>query len=217
MILIHLSGFTFLLPYVFSYIRGDQPFERTFLVVLPSFILLATVGLHSIAKFIQGIFTEHPLVKPVIITSLLLVANGIFVSTYQQINNEIFTNLAEQKFNYVEYDDKRIWASHFLEHYHILPLIQTIQDAEDQPLVLLDLDNTRYEWVMTTYLEAFGISCQVLHNSLAGTGEEALLIMSYPNRSIDRLKELYPSIECRPLVDELSIYRVMHCLFFSSP
>lgn len=215
--LVHLSSFTFLLPYVFSFIRGDQPFERTFLVVLPSFILLATVGLHSIAKIIQGIFTEHPLVKPVIITSLLLVANGIFVSTYQQINKEIFTNLAEQKFDYVKYDDKRIWASHFLEHYQILPLIQTIQDAEDQSLVLLDVDNTRYEWVMTTYLEVFGISYQFLHKPLASTVPEALLIMSYPARSIDMLKELYPKSECRPLVDELSIYRVMHCQLYIFP
>ena len=210
--LIYLALSVFFLTFIISYIRGDDPGERVFLVVLPIFILLAAFGLHSILRWTKR-FSTHSWLMYLLFAFLYLSANSIFLSTYRSIKDEIYLNLKEQKFDYVEYHDNRMWASHFLEYYQVLPSIEVVGNSSENLPVFLDADNTRYEWVIEEYLKSYGYPFQLVQELTQNPVSEAYIIVSYPDRSIKNLKSQYPETICEPVTEELSLYRVLRCQF----
>lgn len=213
MSLVHLSFFVFMLPFVISFIRGDNPFERTFLVVLPAYILVAVLGLHSLLQWIQQVFVTHKWVTPMLFTIFYFSTNGIFLATYQKIANEIYTNLEEQKIDRIEFYDNRLWASHFLDHYQVLPILEAVRGPNKTLPVLLDDDDTRYDWVITMYFEAYRYPLQLFQGPEQISVPEAYLIVSYPDRSLKDIMIQYPDTVCHSVTQELSVYRVLRCRF----
>lgn len=211
-ILVLLTSASFL-PYLISYIRGDAPFERTFLVTLPAFILLASVGLNRIIEYAEERVGVRRWVPFTLVGIIGAVAYVTFVTTYLGIETEIFENLKNENIKQVEVYDSTLWASHFLDHYMVLPVIQPAVELSGDLPILIDGSNTRFAFVIHEYLRAFGITPLEFVHPGEIDGEEAYVILSYPERSMQGLLEVYPEMTCTLISRELSIYRSYRCRF----
>jgi hypothetical protein len=199
------------LPFLLSFIRGDKPFERVFLVILPAFIMFLSMGIIEVYKYIRKYFSDNSLLPQVYISLIFIIANIIFGVTYQDIKSEIKQYLIAQEFDYVEFRDNRMWASHFLEYYRVMDLIDFIEESEGFYLVYLDKNNTRYSWVVSTYFDCFGIDYIEFEESKEIEGNKVLMVMSYPDRSLEDIYIYYPESSCYNPSNVLSLYQARLC------
>lgn len=204
---------TVLLPLLFSVIRGDTPPERTFLVSLPSFVLAGAFGMDVLINHVQGKFSFKWL-GPIAIGILIVYANINFFVTYQEVADAVSETLVQENIHRIEQEHSALWASHFLEHYVVVEVIQALEkDPAGVLPILLDLENTRYPWVLQVYLETFETpfaefaSVDQIHH------DAAIVLLSYPQRSLEMIRTRYPETTCVPLTNRISLYRAMTCRF----
>jgi hypothetical protein len=85
------------LPYIFSFVRGDNPFERVFLNTMPVLMLLLAFGFMVILEEIKRLFPDRERVTNLALAVLILLPLPVFIGTYQEIESTIYENLAEEK------------------------------------------------------------------------------------------------------------------------
>ena len=209
--LFHLNAFGFLLPFVFSFIRGDQPYERIFLVTLPSFLILTTMGLrHLLTLFSSRAMGRF--LPAVSFVGVFVYANLVFFGTYQKIEQQIYTNLVEENVIQVEVYDERLWASYYLDHYSLNSVVASlVEEYDGETPVLIDDNDTRYPWIIRVFLEAYGIPFTDVEEVPAPSMTEAYIFLSFPKRSLAELQVVFPAAECVQTSEEVSVYRLMRC------
>ncbi len=210
--LIHLLFFTIFSPYLFSFIRGDNPFERVFLITLPAFILLAAIGIDQLIQLIPSM-SLRPGWQALMYIFVGVYLYGNFFSIYQTIDNEISTNLVSENIKQVENYDSTLWASHFLDHYAVLPVIQQAITYSDEFPILLDLENTRFSFTIEEYLKGYEVAYQTFNAPSEITVSQAYIIVSYPNTSLTNIQDTLPGAKCELIENEISIYRALQCQF----
>lgn len=219
---IRLNFVAFAGPFVISFIRGDDPFERSFLIVLVPFVLLSAFGLESILRWFI-VQTKGPWHKPLALYLVVLVyMNLAFLIHYRNIEMKVYRDLSEENVQAIEYQDDPVSASYYLDHYHVLNIIDTVSDIKadstlEQVPVILDANNIKQLWMMEVYLDAFDLQYQELDDPGEIQGGEAYVIASYPGRSLEGLRNIFPGTQCSVLNQQISIYQVMHCEFFGLP
>ncbi len=211
----HLLGialFSMIIPFVASYSRGDQPFERIFLVILPAFVLLMSLGISEIYTLLRDKLSHLSISPGVLVIVVFLVSNLVFFHTFNNNKGQIKQNLEDQQFDYVQYSDNRMWASHFLDYYQVLPLVNVIEGASSPGSIFLDNDNIRYGWVVATYLDASGINFRNYSEIDDFAKQDYIIVTSYPDSSITKAQDSYPDSECELLSPALSIYQAWNCV-----
>lgn len=199
------------IPFVASFSRGDHPFERVFLVLLPAFVLLMSLGISEIYTFLRDKLSQLSISPGSIVVVVFFVSNLVFFQTFNHNRGQIKQNLEDQQFDYVQYSDNRMWASHFLDYYQVLPLISVIEKESSPDNIYLDNDNIRYEWVVTTYLDAFGINFRNFSEIDDFAKQDYIVVTSYPDTSIAKTQYFYPDSECELISPALSIYQAWIC------
>ena len=207
-----ITVFSMVIPFVASYSRGDHPFERIFLVLLPAFVLIMSLGISEIYTFIRVKFSRLSIPPGALVVVVFLVSNLVFYQTFNTNKGQIKQNLEDQKFDYVLYSDNRMWASHFLDYYQVLPLVNVIEGAGSLGKIYLDNDNIRYGWVVATYLDAFGINFRNISEIDDFAKQDYIVVTSYPDTSIAKTQALYPDSECELISPALSIYQAWNCV-----
>jgi hypothetical protein len=203
-----------LFPYLFSYIRGDAPFPRTFLISLPVFLLLVTDGLQIVVNKLKNKQGADAWIEPAFWIFIFISCNTIFLNSYFNNRAYVYANLEADRRENIENVDQRIWASHFLEHYHLMPMIEAIQATDSDMPVMIDKENTVYEWVVRVYLDTFGIQgTNFTKPSEIPPENDFILISSFFSDSYLMLQGTYPDIQCSSLLEEVSIYRGFRCGF----
>jgi len=206
-----LSIFSMVIPFVASFSRGDHPFERVFLVLLPAFILLLSLGISELYKLIRDKLSHFPFSSAGFVVLVFFVSNLAFFQTFNSLKGQIKQNLEGQKFDYVQYSDNRMWASHFLDYYQLLPLVDIVGGASSPGNIYLDNDNIRYEWVVATYLDAFGINFRNYSDIDDLANQDYIVVTSYPDSSVTKIQSSDPNSDCVLLSPALSIYQAWRC------
>lgn len=208
----------FLLPFVISFIRGDQPYERIFLITFPSFILLTVLGLHHLLTLFSA-DTIGRFLPPISLVVVFAYSNLVFFDAYREIEQQIYTNLIEEKTIQVEVYDERLWASYYLDHYSLNSVIASLVGKYNgETPVLIDDDDTRYPWVIEVFLEAYDIPfTNIMDVPPPSIMTEAYIFLSFPGRSIAELRTHFPNAECVQISEDVSVYRLMHCQFIALP
>jgi hypothetical protein len=219
---IHLSFVAFAGPIVISFIRGDDPFERSFLIGIVPFILLAAFGLESILEWLKGI-GSGPLQTPLWFLILaLLYMNLVFLFQYRNIEIKVFQDLSEENIQAIEFQDNPMGASYYLDHYHVMPVVIAVSDKlvdsdSERVPVILDTRNTTQLWMMEAYLDIFEIPFQEMRDPENLQEGKAYVIVSYPQRSLEAFRAVFPETQCSLLTREVSIYQALNCQFLIAP
>ena len=201
-------------PYLISFIRGDNPFERTFLVTLPAFILLAAFGLEHLIRWVAFATGARRWPAAAALVLVGLASYGAFFTAYRGIEAEIYANLVDEDIKQIELYDSRLWASHFLDHFQVLPAVRAALPGGDIALpVLVDMNDTRYPWVLTEYFRAWGVAVQEIEAGPVIAVPAAYVLVSYPERSLAEFQTRFPEAECTLVTEEISIYRTLYCEF----
>lgn len=204
----------FFMPFLLSFVRGDDPFERTFLVGLPVFSLLGAFGWFVLLQQWSRWFGGKNLWVYVFLAVFVLGINGLFLWRYSEIENEIYTNLVEEKIDAIEYYDNTLRASHHLDHYQVRQVIETVNRGLSEGLkIYLDENDTRFPWVLEVYFEAYDIPYQTISGLEEIATENGLVVVAYPGRSLAEFRAVNPEVDCELLSGDVSLYRVMFCRF----
>lgn len=143
-----------------------------------------------------------------------LASYGAFFTAYRGIEAEIYANLVDEDIKQIELYDSRLWASHFLDHFQVLPAVRAALPGGDIALpVLVDMNDTRYPWVLTEYFRAWGVAVQEIEAGPVIAVPAAYVLVSYPERSLAEFQTRFPEAECTLVTEEISIYRTLYCEF----
>lgn len=206
------SGFLF--PFILSFIRGDVPFKRIFLITLPSFFLLTAFGLDYLINLLRKIKVLGKTLAVLIMIVIFVYANIIFYSSFQENSISVSNILVNEDINQIGLYDDRFTTSVFLDHYEVRSVIQSINQSPDQSLpLLIDMDNTRYSYTLIVYLDAYQIPYSMLEDNGIIPYYDANIILSYPKKSLENLKQHNPKTKCHQISNEISIYKMMRCSF----
>ena len=205
-------AFSILLPFILSFIRGDDPFVRTFLFSMPAFFLLGAIGLEIIFVMVRERVRSSKFQIPALILAFIVYANIVFVMSYNRISEQIRYVLETEDVNFVEYRDDRLAASVFLDHYSVLDVVREFLALADPAVpVYVDQANTRYDFALTSYMEAFNIDYVSTGDFGSLSGSQVYIFLSYPRKSMNELKSFFPEAHCELITETLSIYRVAEC------
>ena len=199
----------FMLPFLLSFLRGDEPFERVFLVSFPNLILAAAMGLDFDLDITARQLSERKWFRPAALGLCFLVLNGSLISTHQSIRRETFFNLRQEKRQQIEILDQRMWASHFLEHYQVVPLIEFTQNNHPEAPVYYHQTYTRYAWTVYAYFKEFGI--QVKGVNQPPRADTFYLVTTYPDLSRTEMTDDNSDLTCRKVSDQPSVYQLLLC------
>jgi len=78
---------------------------------------------------------------------------------------------------------------------------------------LIDGNNTRYDFALTTYLETYGIEYKTVTDMTAITEERVYFFLSYPEKSLGELRIFFPDAKCTIVTPTISVYRAVDCTF----
>lgn len=205
---------SFLLPFLWSTIRGDSPPVRVFLITLPSVAILAAIGLQTLTSRLMDVPRFGKWLRGLSLLVIGAYSYGAFFMAYQGYADLVHDNLVKENSEYIDNADSRLTASVFLDGYALRSVIQEFQRSDHRDLpVIIDEANTRYPWTVSTYLEAYGITFQSTQDLANTAFPEAYVFLSYPHRSLDHLRMTHPEAVCSPVSKEISIYRIVRCRF----
>ena len=147
---------------------------------------------------------------PLLTGLVILFAYTTFFSAYTNIDQEVLSTLNNEDIVQIEQRHSALWASHFFDHYAVVTPIEAAAETADGQPVFIDEPNTRYAWVLTTYMDELGIAYEQFGNPSQLPETEVILLLSYPDHSLESIQEIYPAAQCSPL-SAVSIFRAMRC------
>ncbi len=186
---------------------------RTFLFCLPAFLLLSAVGLDQLIEMASKRWQKR-WIEVALMLSIFLYANGTFFITYQRTSDFIANVLRTEDVDFIEFQDQRIVASVYMDHYSVRDVINELEKQRDLNLpIFLDSQNTRYDFALSTYLDAYGIDYQSIDNLGSIQIPQFYMFVSYAAKSEAELKTFFPGATCEAVSRTLSVYKAMKCEF----
>jgi hypothetical protein len=203
------------LSFLVSFIRGDDPPPRTFLFAMPAFFLLTTIGLDALIEEISTRTKFTIWIRPVSLVLLFGNANIVFFGYYQEISDTTREVLVNENVDFIEYQDQRLTTSVYLDHYSVGDVIKEFTEQADPSIpVLIDGNNTRYDFALTTYLETYRIEYKTVTDMTTITEERVYFFLSYPEKSLGELRIFFPDAKCTIVTPTISVYRAVDCTFY---
>jgi hypothetical protein len=203
------------LSFLISFIRGDDPPPRTFLFAMPAFFLLTTIGLDALIEEISTRTKFRIWIRPVSLVLLFGYANIVFFGYYQEISDTTREVLVNENVDFIEYQDQRLTTSVYLDHYSVGDVIKEFTEQADPSIpVLIDGNNTRYDFALTTYLETYRIEYKTVTDMTTITEERVYFFLSYPEKSLGELRIFFPDAKCTIVTPTISVYRAVDCTFY---
>jgi hypothetical protein len=212
--IIYFLAASLVLPFLLSAVRGDEPFVRSFFVLMPAFFLLAAAGLQALFERIPRETRQGRALAIGALLALAIYANAVFFSTYALMSSTVAATLANEDVAQVEILDTRLGASVFLDHYHLNELIEGFRrQANSGVPVLIDRANTRYVFTLSVYFEAYGIDYEEFEQPEEIQGQDTYIFLSYPHKALSEWQVIYPDLNCKNISAVLTIYQVLYCQF----
>ncbi|NPV56725.1 MAG: hypothetical protein HPY76_08650 [Anaerolineae bacterium] len=197
------GGLLFLLlaPFVMSYVRGDNPFDRIFLVQLPVFSLLIGIGLQLLCRRLP-----QRLQRPGWVLFLLGVYTAVVFST-QILRNEA---LVRQN-NAAGIGSQTIYANFYLVDYRPDQLMRDFFSQQDElahEFYIYDLgDNASAREYSAKYYGYYPSTVE----SLAGFHGAFYVFTAFPNQFLAEVQADYPHTTCQRLNSAVWYQNIFLC------
>ncbi len=204
-----------LLPFLFSFIRGDMALTRIFVNLAPIFALTVAISLYSACY----LFTRLPLEQKKWTMGILLVlavyCHGTFASALHERDAYLFKhNLLEDRGGVGKAQD--IYHNFYQAHFRPLQLVREFVNQNYSPTtpVLVGYDYEFDGMAMTAYLEKFNILYQrisVVEKSVFDEHDRIHVFTAYPNKFRKMFLQTYPEAQCHMVNTEIGFHNIFLC------
>ena len=190
----------FLLPFLLSFIRGDRPFLRVFLNLVPLFALLISIGVHFLISSIPVLRSRRYLITVL----MILYCNVAFGLSLNDIGKRIGSDIVAGR------KSQDMYYNYYQAHYNPLKLARDFArgyEAGDESgikPVLYEYDQV----AMSFYLEKFGIGFfgPDALKSIMTSQRRVDVITAFPNEFEKLIAEEYPQFECKRVNERLQFH-----------
>jgi hypothetical protein len=179
-----------LLPFLFSFVRGDRPFLRVFVNLVPVFALLMSVGIYFLQSSIPVLRRRALLITIIAI----IYCNVAFAAAIRNIERRIQSDLEMGN------QSQDIYYNYYQTHYHPLKLARDISEHDEigpepwEGLFLYHYDQA----AMPNYLRKFAIGFTADRGrleSLLKTRKQVYVITALPTEFESMVADKYPDVE----------------------
>ena len=198
-----------ILPFVFSYIRGDRPFLRVFVNLVPVFAVFAALNIHCIFNMVSARFraAKSCIIYAAFIGALGLSCYVMFFWALQDRDDVLMDNIRRG----VKSQD--VYYNYYQAHYQPLSLIGDFARRnynKEAPVILGDNHDTM---ALPFYLHKFGIDYRLSNEiqSAIDSHKTFYVVTACPYRYMDKVSDLNADVQCSLLNQQLSFHNILLC------
>jgi hypothetical protein len=173
---------TLLLPFVFSFIRGDRPFDRVFVVLTPLFALLLALMIYFLQSAIPALRSRTMLVT----AGVFLYCNLTFAFSIGHIKQHIRADIEEG------HKSQDIYYNYYQAYYHPLKILADFAQKRTSafPVVAHEYDVI----ALPTYLNKVQVNAYGAEalDPLLHSQKQVYVITSFPGKFESMIKQKYP-------------------------
>lgn len=193
-----------ILPFVFSFIRGDNPFYRTFINLVPVFALFISVSFYYCLRIIKQ---NYPTAMAGVAFFTVLYCQATFVYAVFQKNMDLTSEIEVGKIS------QNLYHNFYQGPYD--PLRRAMQLSKIQRLENSPVYTFFVETSIWTYLEKFRIAYNKIeklsHITRPDDDRPMFILTSHPNQTLETLSILYPDMICSRINESLTFHNIIRC------
>lgn len=200
---VHIVAFLVLvLPFAFSFIRGDSPVHRIYINIIPFFSLFVASSTFFATTLLPARVAPWVgiLLIPLMSASFVIAAGNLDKMHAYNIENHI--RPMDTYYN---------WHQGLYNVMDVARMTKDRQEATAMPVYVMkqEVDELSMPW----YLTSLGVTFKVTADfDVIDAGLDRILIVTgFPRYSEGRLKELFPGLECRKLNAGVSFHNLLEC------
>jgi len=192
------------LPFVFSFIRGGNPFYRVFITLTPVFALFVALSFFYCMRFLKATKT---VAWAAAVIAAVIYCQITFIYAISEKNRHLLADIEDGRISH------NIYYNYFQGPYK--PLQRTVQlthflQLENGPVFTYHVESSLF-----SYLRKFRIAYDEIEFPIeAGQTDEGrpmYVLAAHPRQFVDNMTAQHPEIECRRLHDDLSFHNVIRC------
>ena len=198
-----LYGYILIFPFVFSAIRGDRPFDRTFLPLTVVFALLAALCIDQLRSF-----RKFPLKISLAITAILVIYCQVnFYVVLKNVDASLYQSILNGK------KSQDIYYNYYLSYYSPLKILSNFANNVYRPgipVFVFDFgdgvaipEDIKLEHIPYEFINS-------VQNMYFTAANEVFVISAFPMNFSAQLAEQRPEVECN-LLNEINYINVFRC------
>ena len=195
-----------LLPFIFSFVRGDRPFFRVFVNLTPVFAIFVSINLYYAYLMLQRWMKKlHPAWWVLI---AMLYCQVTFAVELQAIDRQVYQDIQRGK------RSQNIYYNYYQSHFRPKRLLQQFKHEHFDQNTPVFAGYYFDPITLPLYCEHLQVPCktmQLYENELFALTSQVHVITARPFRCIQKIIKRYPAAECMVLNETLSYHNVLQC------
>ncbi len=189
---------TLLLPFAFSFVRGDAPFDRVFVVLTPFFALLLALTIYFLQSAIPVLRSRTMLIT----IALFVYCNLTFASSIEHIKQHLRDDIEKG------HKSQDIYYNYFQAYYHPLKILTDFSQKRTRtvPVVAYEYD----VMALPTYLEKVRVRSYGVRtlDPLLRSQKHVYVITSFPNKFESMMKQKFPQFDTKRINEDLDFHTI---------
>lgn len=191
-------------PFLASFVRGDNYIYRLYVNLVGIFALLVAACCNAVFRIPRLQRYKTP-----VIALLILGMSGTFILAVHKLERSWVADIATGQRQMNTYSN---WHQYFYDVRGIVGLVRQAEKGRDIPVNVMkkDVDELSMPW----YLKRFGVAHTMCASDDAvrfGPDGQAFVITGFPDVVAARLAWTYPGLACRRLNADLRFHNLLEC------
>ena len=195
-----------LLPFVFSFVRGDLPYHRVFVNLAPVFAVIVALLLYYCFLFFQRY--RNRLSPAILILLTAVYCQATFAGEIRSIEKALFQNIEQGR------KSQDIYYNYYQAHYQPNRIVQQFVSRHHQPQIPVYVGLGSDREAVSAYLEYHDIywrSLALHKDKLFAFDDTIHIIAANPVAGIKTIQALYPGSECEILNEAPDFHNILLC------
>ena len=194
------------LPFVFSFVRGDQPFLRVFVNLAPVFAIFLAITVYYGYLALQRWMQKLPAAGWVLLAALY--CQVTFAAQMQSIDRRLQTDIEGGRMS------QDIYYNYYQAHYRPGAVIRQFKERHFDPRTPLFAGYAYDRLALPAYSRRHQVHWRWIkfyENELFAAAPTIHILTALPYSCMRRITARHPGVDCRILNDELSFHNVLQC------
>ena len=194
------------LPFVFSFVRGDRPYYRVFVNLTPVFAVFVSLNLYYGYQLLQRWMNRlHPAWW---ILLAALYCNISFAAELQAIDKKVYQDIRQNK------RTQNIYYNYYQAHFRPRKLLQKFKAQHFDENTPVFAGYYFDPATLPIYCQHYQIPCPSIklhEDELFAAAKKIHVITAKPFKCIRKITDRYPAAKCAVLNETLSYHNVLQC------